>query len=225
MQTKSDHMPADQVDVAEAAAQACRLEQLSALLDHQASRAEVAEVSTAYAKQAELRHAWMAYQQVGEVLREGERAIPPASHAFVHAVMTRLQAEQAQQQPPVPPQAVPVVLKAPQRQEAANDALFRWKLVAGVATLAAVAAVVWQVTVPQQPAAGQWAQAPAPTVVAVGAPSQQAVLTPQGVLIRDPQLEALLAAHRQYGGQSALQMPTGFLRNATYSTTNEAPSR
>jgi sigma-E factor negative regulatory protein RseA len=36
------------------------------------------------------------------------------------------------------------------------------------------------------------------------------------VMIRDPQLDALLAAHRQFGGTSALQMPTGFLRNATF---------
>jgi len=37
-------------------------------------------------------------------------------------------------------------------------------------------------------------------------------------MLRDPQLEELMAAHRQYGGVSALQMPAGFLRNATYET-------
>jgi sigma-E factor negative regulatory protein RseA len=35
-------------------------------------------------------------------------------------------------------------------------------------------------------------------------------------VIRDAQLEALLAEHRQHGGMSALQTPTGFIRNATY---------
>jgi sigma-E factor negative regulatory protein RseA len=35
-------------------------------------------------------------------------------------------------------------------------------------------------------------------------------------MIRDPRLDALLAAHRQFGGTSALQMPSGFLRNATF---------
>jgi len=39
------------------------------------------------------------------------------------------------------------------------------------------------------------------------------------VMLRDPQLDALLAAHRQHGGVTALQMPAGFLRNATF---NEA---
>jgi sigma-E factor negative regulatory protein RseA len=36
------------------------------------------------------------------------------------------------------------------------------------------------------------------------------------VMIRDPRLDALLAAHRQFGGASALQMPSGFMRNATF---------
>ena len=40
-------------------------------------------------------------------------------------------------------------------------------------------------------------------------------------MIRDPQLDELLAAHRQLGGASALQMPAGFLRNATF----EGPTR
>ena len=41
------------------------------------------------------------------------------------------------------------------------------------------------------------------------------------VMIRDPRLDELLAAHRQTGGTTALQMPAGFLRNATF----EAPAR
>ena len=42
-----------------------------------------------------------------------------------------------------------------------------------------------------------------------------------GVMIRDARLDELLAAHRQLGGASALQMPAGFLRNATF----EGPAR
>ena len=41
------------------------------------------------------------------------------------------------------------------------------------------------------------------------------------VMLRDPRLDELLAAHKQYGGATALQMPAGFLRNATF----ESPSR
>jgi sigma-E factor negative regulatory protein RseA len=38
-------------------------------------------------------------------------------------------------------------------------------------------------------------------------------------MIRDPQLDALLAAHKQFGGASALQTPAGCLRNATFQGT------
>jgi sigma-E factor negative regulatory protein RseA len=41
------------------------------------------------------------------------------------------------------------------------------------------------------------------------------------VMLRDPRLDQLLAAHRQSGGASALQVPSGFLRSATF----EVPGR
>ena len=40
-------------------------------------------------------------------------------------------------------------------------------------------------------------------------------------MLRDARLDELLAAHKQFGGISALQMPAGFLRNATF----ENPAR
>ena len=43
----------------------------------------------------------------------------------------------------------------------------------------------------------------------------------QQVMIRDPRLDELLAAHKQFGSTSTLQMPAGFLRNATF----DSPSR
>jgi sigma-E factor negative regulatory protein RseA len=36
------------------------------------------------------------------------------------------------------------------------------------------------------------------------------------VMIRDPQLDAFLAAHKQFGGMSAFQKPSGFLSNAVF---------
>ena len=88
---------------------------------------------------------------------------------------------------------------------AAND--WGWKLAAGVASVAAVAAIGWNL-VATGPAAGpQLAAAPA---AAGPAPVQAAAM------IRDPRLDQLLAAHRQLGGATALQAPSGFLRNATF---------
>ncbi|HEX5805910.1 MAG TPA: sigma-E factor negative regulatory protein, partial [Macromonas sp.] len=200
MQTTSD---TDRADMADGQGLAESLERLSALLDHQASAADTTEVMVAYSEQADMRRAWATYQQIGDVLREGEQALPAASNDFVRGVMARLEAERGVVVSTPQPDVQPARLAT----SAANDAVFRWKLVAGAASLAAVAAVLWQVAVPQAAAPGaQWAQASQPAAGWVtaerAANTTQAVVTPQGVLIRDPQLEALLAAHRQYGGQS-----------------------
>ena len=48
----------------------------------------------------------------------------------------------------------------------------------------------------------------------VEAPPQVPAAAP--VMLRDARLDELLAAHKQFGGTSALQMPAGFLRNATF---------
>ena len=61
-------------------------------------------------------------------------------------------------------------------------------------------------------------------VAADTAPLVQQALTVAGqpqVMIRDPRIDELMAAHKQFGGTSALQMPAGFLRNATF----EGPAR
>lgn len=96
--------------------------------------------------------------------------------------------------------------------EAANAS--RWRLVAGVASLFAVAAVVWSV------AGSRLTDSSAPVLAsggaAAGAADRVLVGNEAGVMIRDPRLDELLAAHRQFGGNSALQMPSGFLRNATF---------
>ena len=114
---------------------------------------------------------------------------------------------------------------------AANDGVFRWKLVAGLASFAAVAAIGWGAlgSIGPQPGAGaQLARSAAPAVgttqvMALAAPvpaaSQAADMAP--VMLRDARLDELLAAHRQTVGASALGNPAGFLRNATF----EGPGR
>ena len=103
------------------------------------------------------------------------------------------------------------------RGHAANDGEFRWKLVAGFASIAAVSAIAWN-------AAGLLAPAAAPQLAQAPAPQQQVVVvaSPQGPVVRDARLEELLAAHKQLGGTSALQEPSGFLRNATFETPRNA---
>lgn len=161
------------------------------------------------------------YQLIGESLRGQRAALPAQSPAqFLASVQARLAHEPLESGEMVPSPAT----VQPMRGPAANDAVFRWKLLAGVASLAAVMAVSWTVLGTTAGRAGNTGSpqlaltapvAPASSLAQVGT-EPVAVSTSQGVLVRDAQLEALMAEHRKFGGVSALQMPAGFLRNATY---------
>lgn len=197
---------------------------LSALVDGELGESEWNRFLSSRDEGSDTLATWHAYQVIGDVLRRQVAAtcVQPAPD-FLAAVRLGMQAKTSE------PQAL-VVAAGPRRGDAANDAVFRWKMVAGFASLAAVMAVSWSVLVgssgepgganaigsqlvnnmPAQPAAVVAAQ-----VVPAAAPPL-VVSTGQGNVIRDAQLEALLAEHRQNGGMSALQMPTGFIRNATY---------
>ena len=111
----------------------------------------------------------------------------------------------------------PMAQASPASPSAANDAVFRWKIVAGVAAFAAVSSLVWSLIGGSMGSdtAGQLAAVTQPPVTAQPA----TVLASDGngsVMIRDPRLDAMLAAHKQFGGASALQQPAGFLRSATF---------
>lgn len=205
-------------------------EMLSALVDGEVDTTQLHGLFAAEESSAEILGNWHAYQLIGEVLRgSGEVVATRSPDDFLAGLRQHLRSESS----PVAPRLEPVVLDRPAaalvRTSVANDAVFRWKLVAGVASLAAVMAVSWTVLggAPagvQGSGGAQLALTPAPTetqapAVAVNEvlPSNAVVVsTGQGTLIRDARLEELLAEHRQNGSMSALQMPTGFIRNATY---------
>ena len=109
----------------------------------------------------------------------------------------------------------PVAAEAHHRGRAANDGSFRWKLVAGLASLAAVSALAWN-------AAGLLAPSPAPQLAQASSSAQVVVASPQGPMVRDAALEELLVAHRQLGAASVLQDPSGFLRNAAFDLPQDA---
>lgn len=158
------------------------------------------------------------YELIGDVLRGRPAYGSVGGEAFAGAVMARLLDE-----PPVLSQ--PLVQQAGVgRSQAANDAVFRWKLVAGLASLAAVVAVTWTIGVGErdgQLAGPQMANA-SPVSESASTIQPVVVQTAQGQVLRDVRLEQLLSEHRQFGGMSALQAPAGFLRNATY---DAAPQR
>lgn len=179
-------------------------ELISALADGQLQGDAFARGVELAASDPAAREAWQAYHLIGDVLRSGELAVASSPSAFLERLQRRLQDEQ-----PLAPRATPEVAAVPRREEAANDGSFRWKMVAGFASVAAVGAMAWSLVggLPAKPASAELAKAPAGTVLTAGE---------RGVMIRNPQLDELLAAHRQLGGASALQMSTGFVRNATF---------
>ncbi|AVS73512.1 sigma-E factor negative regulatory protein [Paracidovorax cattleyae] len=198
-------------------------EQLSALADGGIGEAEWGE-AFAYAQTAEGRETWAVYHLIGDVLRSPELA-RPGSAALADRVMSRLaQEERPSAQVALPDAAVPLAAAAVQAQgEAANAAVFRWKMVAGLASLAAVGVLGWSsLSGGGAPAGDATRLAAVPSrMEAPAATTLVSATDPAGepqVMLRDPRLDELLAAHRQYGGASALQMPAGFLRNATFET-------
>jgi sigma-E factor negative regulatory protein RseA len=186
-------------------------EMISALADGQLQGEAFARGVESATGDAAALDAWHTYHLIGDVLRSGEYAVGTAPSAFLAGLQSRLQDEQQLTQ--LAPE--PVAIEGGFRGAGpANDTSFRWKVVAGFASLAAVAAVGWTVVVSPaaKPEQGQMAAVPPGALLAD---------TQRGVMIRDARLDEFMAAHRQLGGASALQMPAGFLRNATF----EGPDR
>jgi len=202
-----------------------RREQLSALADGQL-HGDALDDALAYAAQDDGRAAWELYHVVGDVLRSSDLA-RPANPAFLVRLRHELDKEPVPSRPEVPAPPLPAVV-APGMAAAANASVFRWKMVAGFASLAAVATMGWNSLSALQ--GGENAGSGAQLALSADRPQETLAASPavavadaegQQVMIRDPRLDELLAAHKQFGSTSALQMPAGFLRNATF----EAPSR
>ncbi len=196
---------------------------VSALADGELQGDEFASTVEWLSASEDARSTWHAYHVVGDVLRSGEPVVSSRDAAFMQRLKLGLQQE-ARLSSPI--DAINLVaVDAPStgarglnesKITVANDAVYRWKLLAGLASLAAVSVIGWQMVSGwgDQHQGAQLAQRPAgQSDVAL---SQVMTGSESPVMIRDPQLDALLAAHRQFGGTSALQMPAGFLRNATF---------
>ena len=166
------------------------------------------------------RDAWDTYHRVGEVMRSGHTQLRAHDPAFVQRLRQKIAADAPELV------ASDALLTRAEWQKssvpvsAAND--HWWRRVAGFASVALVGVLAWQgyqlvgergqsVAAPQL--AQLPAQAAASAVLADGSGAAE-------VMLRDSRLDALLAAHRQFGGTSALQMPSGFLRNATFEEGN-----
>ena len=208
-------------------------EQISALADGQLEVERFAAIVEQVGGDEEARDSWQVYHLIGDVLRSGEVGACTHDRAFVARLRTRIEAEAAAPRFSVPALSTPerIAINDPfalgRSQEssdfrpAANDGAYRWKMLAGLATVVAAAALGWS-------GLGGSARAPQLAQLTVASPVTVASAVGSGVgpgatvMLRDPHLDALMAAHRQFGGPSALQNSSGFLRNATFDT---PPSR
>lgn len=158
--------------------------------------------------------AWRAYHVVGDALRGADVAITYREQAFVERLRSQLDGTAVSRlhggagaQVLAPHADGPL----PSAQVAANDPARRWKWLAAAASVAAISAVGWALlgVDGQAPALARLSgQEPVQVQASPGAEST--------VMLRDSRLDELMAAHKQFGGTSALQMPSGFLRNATF---------
>ncbi|MBA3596091.1 MAG: sigma-E factor negative regulatory protein [Methylibium sp.] len=209
------------------------MQALSALADGQADAALAASLSAAWRDDPGLRERWHAYHLIGDVLRSDDLAACAHDVAFLQRLRSRLEREPIVLAPSALETSATAVAS---RTRASGGLLRRWATPAAVAAgFVAVAGVLTVTRMPITPdaAAPQLAQL-TPSPVVPGAPGlvgPVAVVDTAsereefigGVLIRDARLDQYLTAHKQFGGSSALGVPSGFLRSATFERPSAAP--
>jgi sigma-E factor negative regulatory protein RseA len=195
-------------------------ERLSALLDGECGAQGAEEACRAWRHDADTRATWHAYQLIGDVLRSEDLAHPAArDEALLGALRQRMAEEPAVIAPAV--QAVPAHRRGWLVPAAAAAGFVA---VAGVLVLMRVAgpgsddAASPIAAVPAGMSALQPVAASTPLP---GASESQPVLVTDGKLIRDAHLDRYLAAHKQFGGSSAVAVPGMVLR----SSATVAPAR
>ena len=187
-------------------------ERVCDLVDGRVPYGECAQAFEALLSDDQAAQTWHTYHVIGDVLRSAELAPTSSNHAFLERLERRLAQEPVR---PVAIGSVPPVV-AHSGLPSANASVFRWKILASLASFVLVGIVglgLWTQT-------GQHGDA---QIAAQSAPVSALVVADAGVgtMLRDARLDELMAAHRQLGGHSALQVPAGFLHTATV----EGPAR
>ncbi len=197
---------------------------LSALFDDELMPDEVDNCLVAIGKNPELVDRLCDYQDLRLNLTESQSS---SSSVFLMGFRERL--ARAENQPLQVPLAAPEHLP-----HAANDAVFRWKLVAGLASCATVAVLAWTMvgsrvdTAPMMsqaspvlsfasPYATQVVQGFSPVLARPAAEMVEAGRVDDGaVMLRDAALDEFLRAHGAQAGGMAIENTSGFMRNATF---------
>jgi sigma-E factor negative regulatory protein RseA len=213
-------------------------ERVSALVDGQLQGDEFVQALAELESSSEARSNWDTYHLLGDVMRAGGSVVRTHDADFVLRLHRRMAADTTESIA-VQPINIRTIGTKDTKYVSANES--SWRRIAGVASVALASVLAWQglhwASSSDSSAAPQLAQQDAapseqltmPASLAdtrpttVGQPlirsdgsSALAMASETPVMIRDPKLDALLAAHRQFGGTSALQIPAGFLRRATF---------
>ena len=189
-------------------------ELVSALADGELRGEELSRAMELLGKSDQALASWRSYHVTSDALRGADMVITGREQAFVARLRVQLEGEaitrgRTGDEVQGLPRWLDVSRQAPGR--AANDPARRWKWLAAAASIAAVAAMGWQLV------GLDGSAAPSAQLSQVGGTDMNATVdAASGVMLRDPRLDELMAAHKQFGGTSALQMPSGFLRNATF---------
>mgnify|MGYP002737947967 CR=1 FL=1 len=209
----------------------CDRQRLSCLVDGELDAAEL-NAALGEATFAQASDCWRTYHMIGDALRSRDLAPGRCDEQWLAQLRQRLQAE-----PVVLPTSAVVDSSTSAvdadlaRRPAANDGIFRWKMVAGLASFAAVAAIGWNLLGTVQPS-------PAPDGVVLAqdqseqrsdgarqvavaqrrAPAQlwSPAQPPYSVVLRSPELDRLLAAQANANADMASQRTNEFFRNAGY---------
>jgi len=202
------------------------LQDLSALADGELDSAAIVAAAAEWRRDGEARSAWHTYHLIGDVMRSQELA----SDAVRDAAFLRKLGQRLASEPVVlaPQPAAPRYSELPSDRRDAWRSRMSWTMPAAIAAgfmAFASVLVVMRGTSPVAGAEGLLARVfpGSGTVVAVAPPtvdlqSEPQTLIADGQLIRDARLERYFAAHTQFGGRSALGVPSGFLRAATTQT-------
>ena len=208
-------------------AEASRSDQLSALVDGRLAGDDFAIALNHLETDDGALAQWHAYHVIGDVLRSPDLADAGGDMAFLRRLETRLADEPA---PTLAPSEHAVSHPAFPVRTAANNDVFRWKMAAGFASLAAVAAIGWQSL--QLQGSGQvgsastLAQAADANTQANGLQQVRVGMAPgtaiarasfgnPPVMLRNAQLDELLSAHNRAVGGAALQSQVRLLRNVS----------
>jgi sigma-E factor negative regulatory protein RseA len=185
-------------------------ELISALVDGNVSPNELTTALESLNHSELARERWDAYHLIGDTMRRQGDAISLSSSLGFSARfrdrLAQVKTKDAALMQHLPPVQIVSSVRPPGSavQDSANDSVFKWKMVSGLASVMAVAMMGWHWMGGSSTAVNgpQWASA---------------TMNSQAPMIRDPRLDRLLAAHQQHSGFSDSQMTNGFLRHATYS--------